>query len=620
SLRKYLGDLKLTVETVSLELNIAIDQNLELISQDAATNSANQSDQLEAVRTQEQQNFDSLTSTVSSAHEFNKDQFHQTQWLVRDNDQKVNGRLTMMDTRLCSIAHDSGVTIARMEEMMKTLSSYLELLTNMDQHHRGCELFGIHRNKKRKVWARFPLRVAWLSARMTFACIEYTSGTRTPGHLVRYKNIVHSDHSPVIQAFEEIIYWDIQSMPGTRIVQEMEEMGRRIMSMYREGTASPYDRNEIDASHAAEKLGIFLESSTVTFADLTAASICKSLDKASIPIHPSLRVECDYKSIYSCAGIPFQHFRLFWESGFHDGWQRHDNLGLVPTMTYRFDMFWPAVDAPNIYDSYSWMHANGFLGVTPTDPLKLGFNLSSTSHHYIGAMFGAFYDIHWGRPIYTSDLDDLMKELSSVVIEDECNCWCNTTNHGCSPMKLLLKSYLDERRPKMDMLFHVFRHILFHNTISDLSPSPRGFATDLLRLLTFEALEMTHTCCSIKSISEYVVNDLVSTASEKPAAIFSFRDEKVQKIRSGAEERSSAHLLEDLMSEFNLLFSQQGSDAQTFERFIAGYWRRRISEIYYPDPQVLSEMKQHQAFSGLKASSDVETCRCTAEEGLTSSR
>ncbi|EYB25341.1 hypothetical protein FG05_13416 [Fusarium graminearum] len=136
--------------------------------------------------------------------------------------------------------------------------------------------------------------------------------------------------------------------------------------------------------------------------------------------------------------------------------------------------------------------------------------------------------------------------------------------------------------------------------------NPPGFVTEVLRLLTFEALDMTHTCCSFEAISDDIVIDLVSTASCKPAAIFSCRAEKAQEIRSCAEERSSARLLEDLMTEFTLQLRRQGSDAKAFEHFVAGYWRRRMSDIYHPDPQVLSEMKQHQAFRGLKASSDAE--------------
>lgn len=119
-----------------------------------------------------------------------------------------------------------------------------------DQHHRGCELFGIHRNKKRAAMAQFPLKVAWSSARMTFACFQYTSGTSTAGHSVRYKNIVPRNHSPVFRTISEIRKWDIREIPEIEIVRDMEAIERRIVSMYRDGTASPYDRDEVDWTHA----------------------------------------------------------------------------------------------------------------------------------------------------------------------------------------------------------------------------------------------------------------------------------------------------------------------------------------------------------------------------------
>lgn len=180
-------------------------------------------------------------------------------------------------------------------------------------------------------------------------------------------------------------------------------------------------------------------------------------------------------------------------------------------------------------------------------------------------------------------------------------------------MKLFLKSHLNERhsgdKVDSDILQHVvLRHKMLQESHSRQGENPSSFIIELLRLLTFEALDMTHTCCSFESINEDIVKDLVSTVSCKPAAIFSCRAEKVQEIRSCAE-RSSARLLEDLMAEFTLHLSRQSSDAQTFERFIAGYWRRRISEIYYPDLRVLCEMGQHRSFRGFKASSNIETCK-----------
>jgi hypothetical protein len=366
---------------------------------------------------------------------------------------------------------------------------------------------------------------------------------------------------------------------------------------------------------AQKKLGKFLEGTTVAFADMKASEICDSLDKANIPIHRSLRVERDYKSIYSCIAVPIYSFHLFWKNGFHHI-KSYDNLGLLPAMTYRICMFEPPYGfrIRALLNAIYWLHEKRFLNDTPTDPLKLGLNLSSTAYHYIGAMFGAFYNAReFQRPQQVPDAWLVIKPLSSIKVEDECVCWCNATDHGCSPIKLLLKSHLDERQPGIDMDFGVLRHIIFHHEILDASFSPRdkkptGFVTEVLRLITFEALEMTHTCCKFDAISEDIIEIMVSTASLRPAAIFHCRDKKVRDIRSSAGEKSSAHLLKDLMSEFTTQLTHQDRDPGAFELFIKGYWRRRMSELYDPNPQVMNEMEQHQAFRGFKALSGVEEC------------
>jgi hypothetical protein len=361
---------------------------------------------------------------------------------------------------------------------------------------------------------------------------------------------------------------------------------------------------------AQKKLGKFLGGTTVAFADMKAAEICEYLDKANI------RVERDYKSIYSCTALPIYSFPIFWEYGFHHV-KSYDNLGLLPAMTYRIRMFEPPdnEEIRAFLDTIYWLHEKGFLDDTPTDPLKLGLNLSSTAYHYIGAMFGAFYnDRESNEPRQVPDAWLVIKSLSSIKVEDECVCWCNATDHKCSPIKLLLKSHLDERLPGIRMDYDLMRHIIFHHRIFDVSLSsgtkkPTGFVIELLRLLTFEALEMTHTCCTFDPISEDIIESMVSTASVRPAAIFRCRDKKVQDIRSSAGEKSSSRLLEDLMSEFTTQLTQQGQCLEAFEHFIKGYWRRRMSELYDPDPQVMNEMKQHQAFRGFKAPAGVEECK-----------
>jgi hypothetical protein len=85
---------------------------------------------------------------------------------------------------------------------------------------------------------------------MALACVEYTTGTSKLGISVPYRNVVHSDHSPVLQIFAGIWDWDIKSKPATRIIQDIESIERQILSMYQDGTASPNDRDEDNTNHA----------------------------------------------------------------------------------------------------------------------------------------------------------------------------------------------------------------------------------------------------------------------------------------------------------------------------------------------------------------------------------
>jgi hypothetical protein len=168
---------------------------------------------------------------------------------------------TMRPSQTCDCA--STLPTSRTSFTLWHLKFELEV---QEQHHRGCELFGVHRNKKQKVFARFPFKVAWFSARMTFACFEYTSGTSNPGYSVRCKNFVHSQYSPVIQTFYEIENWDFKSS-GTEIVRDIEAMERRIMSMYRDGTSGVYDRDEYDMIHAEVFFVSFAKSAPVSILD-----------------------------------------------------------------------------------------------------------------------------------------------------------------------------------------------------------------------------------------------------------------------------------------------------------------------------------------------------------------
>ncbi|KAL6918227.1 hypothetical protein FSST1_009722 [Fusarium sambucinum] len=138
SLRKDLGDLRLAVEILSMEFTITIREEVQLISQDIKTNSTYQRDHLQALRTQVQQNYnqlDSLRSIVSGAFETIRDQLHQTQLIIHDHDQRVRGRLKVMERNLSNaIANDSGITVAKIEEIKQRLAAQSESIANMVKH------------------------------------------------------------------------------------------------------------------------------------------------------------------------------------------------------------------------------------------------------------------------------------------------------------------------------------------------------------------------------------------------------------------------------------------------------------------------------------------------------
>lgn len=117
------------------------------------------------------------------------------------------------------------------------------------KHRRSCKFFGIDGQTQMRVNVQFPLRLAWMSARMALACMEYTVGTSSPGCSVRWKSIVPGRYSPVARVLSET-GGSIQSSRSTsETIQLLESAEREILSLYRERQASPNDRDENGHCH-----------------------------------------------------------------------------------------------------------------------------------------------------------------------------------------------------------------------------------------------------------------------------------------------------------------------------------------------------------------------------------
>ncbi|RGP78327.1 hypothetical protein FLONG3_3463 [Fusarium longipes] len=345
---------------------------------------------------------------------------------------------------------------------------------------------------------------------------------------------------------------------------------------------------------AQTQLGLFLNYNTVAYADSVATEVCNALDAADIPLHPSLRVASDYQSVFFCRFLPLRSFKEFWQRGFYP-LNHHNCIGLTPIMVQ--GRRWFGYEDKEIeINTINWLTNKGFMQQTAKDPLKLGLNVYATGYHYAGAMSAGglsnfFVDVN---------ISDAVQFLeSTVLIRDNCLCWCNEEGHGCSPIKTFLKNYTHNERGE-DRPTRA-RHFFLHHGLPDTSGGEKlsPFVKEALRLLTFEALEMTHTCCSYDQIYGHDHDNLVSEENLDEMAIFHCDPDIVSEIRSCDKQQASAILLEDLMAEFTEQIQRAAPGPYAFEEFIYTHWRRRISGLYTPDPTVVNGLRQHQAFQGL---------------------
>ncbi|KAF1848135.1 uncharacterized protein K460DRAFT_68278 [Cucurbitaria berberidis CBS 394.84] len=359
---------------------------------------------------------------------------------------------------------------------------------------------------------------------------------------------------------------------------------------------------------AQRELGDFERQNPTHVADREAAYLCGALEKAGIYIPPYLRVGQDYTTVYHTPVIRIDHFRIYFEQGFQD-FKSRNNMGLTPIMIWRDDAFnLPLQSFDQIFGTLLWLQEQGALDQNPEDPWALRFNITVTGWHYVAAMLGSGC-LFANRHDLTSRVSfawKIIRELSQTMIRDRCTCSCNHEGEGCSPLKSLWNAHAkhgglllyhpgrSERNP--------LRHILFHHNVNTMSTKVNersNLSLQIIRLLTFEALDMTHTCCALEELN--LEQKRLCIASDRPANlsignptyVIANRDpEWIRKIRSDRREQQDARQLEVLMEDFAEQMKSLDTSPKALEIFIWGYWRRRMSELFVVHPGILNETER----------------------------
>ncbi|KAI0602876.1 hypothetical protein F4775DRAFT_3306 [Biscogniauxia sp. FL1348] len=360
---------------------------------------------------------------------------------------------------------------------------------------------------------------------------------------------------------------------------------------------------------AQRQVGIFMHKSPFYVADSEAALLCEALDTASIPIPGYLRVPPDYATIYHFRYVYFIHWPVFFENGFQDI-HSHNSLGLTAVMVRR-ELLRQRYCFTPVQKSCiaTWMSEHGCFDIKAKDPLGIGLNTTTTGRNHVSSMFGSGH-VHFcdTKHAQVGLMCHLMKIMMLADSIDGCVCWCNPKGKGCSGIKSMWKAHVDRGKGGgimsqegiADQREQMVRHVLLHATIDppDLKNNrDLGLWLDLVRFLTFEALEMTHTCCSLRGIDERnrCVASPENYRDDMTLAVVSCDAAKVERIRSDKLEQESARLLDALMDEFRHEMMRRGdsTSTKTLEMFIWGYWRRRISELFAVRPLIVEDMKRN---------------------------
>ena len=292
-----------------------------------------------------------------------------------------------------------------------------------------------------------------------------------------------------------------------------------------------------------------LDVPTDRLLDGRAAEIQRVLIDADIEIPASISVPRRPTTVYHHVDLTLKKADQLWDAGFRDI-DTPDWTGCTPIMDgYISDHL----------EYAQWLLDHGadphreICYIKDDDDDKRQVVMSLTALHCIAYNF--FLERIVGDPSPT--FEELLVESES---RDSCHCACSSS--GCTPFTILLKTLRGCHRRVGDKPSKFRRSLLQHlelpgHPASSVSVRSK-VAEDLIRIETFEALRLSHTCCDRDG----------NTARRR------YTTEEVQDMHEEYEELLSKH--EDLVSEFCHKFQELGG---TLTSFLNGYWRTRMDEV-----------------------------------------
>jgi hypothetical protein len=271
--------------------------------------------------------------------------------------------------------------------------------------------------------------------------------------------------------------------------------------------------------------------------DSSARDVQDALVVVGVEIPPSLSVCRRNSTVYSAHRLSIKTAEKLFQAGFHD----IDTVGvdgLTPLMVHGTC----CTDTKLV----SWLLSKGAdLDQQPDVKVNRILHRNTASHyvccdlgfkwHYKGDVFPS---AHWEAAIFSCK-------------PDLCHCACSS--QGCLPITMFFKPAMKfERSKKFD--------VKLLDELCNTDYITRPVAMEILRILTFDTLELRHTCCAMQNTLGIVKR------YEDDAEISEIHD----------EERGTITKLEELMDEFFAKYEELGMPLVSF---VEEYWQRRMDEV-----------------------------------------
>ena len=313
--------------------------------------------------------------------------------------------------------------------------------------------------------------------------------------------------------------------------------------------------------------------------DEKASGLAFELKSRGIQVPAHLDPGKDQTTCYHCfAGYPELAERL-WKAGFRDV-NGKDSLGRTPLMlcARNFSHNWLEFVTWILgkgADLYARQDVGSVKGQHATYYPQSWQLLRATTIFFVSWELGkpAPIQLQWrGRTeffdwnILTGNTPQTLPTLRRIVMDcttDDCTCSCSVS--GCTARTLIGRSYTS-REEKKDLYKRTYDYREIILNLAELIDVDSTLGScEVLRLLTFQELGLTHVCCRPRLVGHI-----------KSSYMF-FRIEDQAEINEIREEESAGLLLlEELLTEFELKMDELGIP---FPDFLTDYWAPRMEQV-----------------------------------------